>query len=539
VIVLMWESYTAGAERALTRAERVARRRGSELVGPLDLLAALTLETESRAVELMAEFGLESGRLWAILGPEVGGIHPDIEPAEPEAPDDRASAGPIAQSSDLRLVLGEAMAQARGLDRRREVGTEHLLAGLISACDAAAGLLRDAGLESQALVDSLAEVAVVESSPIPMADEIPPLDLDEAGGVDLARILDASANRAREGMRVVEDYARFALDDPGLTRRLKEIRHRLAEAERGLDAYLLIDARDTLEDVGTHIMTVSEQIRENPRAVLAANFKRIAEALRSLEEYSKLVDVWLAGRFEVLRYDVYTVEKLTMTAVAAHRSLGDAQLMVLIGGLPTLGDLTWVVEEAIAGGADAIQYREKGVPDREWLRRAREVRIVTARARIPLILNDRADLARLAGCDGVHVGQEDISIRDARRVLGSAAHVGVSTHERKQLDAAVLAGASYLGVGPVFPSPTKEFAEPELAGLAYVRLAAETTALPWFAIGGIRDENVERAIEAGARRIAVSSAVVQARSPRRAAARLKARLDGLEPDPDDDVLEGN
>ena len=80
-------------------------------------------------------------------------------------------------------------------------------------------------------------------------------------------------------------------------------------------------------------MTMSERSRENPRAVLAANFKRIAEALRSLEEYSKLVDVWLAGRFEVLRYDIYTIEKMTMTAVAAHRSLGEARLMVLIGGL--------------------------------------------------------------------------------------------------------------------------------------------------------------------------------------------------------------
>ena len=277
-------------------------------------------------------------------------------------------------------------------------------------------------------------------------------------------------------------------------------------------------------------MTISEMVRENPRAVLAANFKRIAEALRSLEEYSKLVNVWLAGRFEVLRYDIYTVEKMTMTAVAAHRSLGDARLMVLVGGLPTFGDLTWVVEEAIAGGADVIQYREKGVPDRELLRRAREVRILTARARIPLIMNDRADLARLAGCDGVHLGQEDVSVRDARRVLNSASHVGVSTHDREQLDAAVLAGASYLGVGPVFPSPTKEFSEPELAGLAYVRLAAEATALPWFAIGGIHAENVDRVLEAGATRVAVSGAVVQAQSPRRAVSRLKARLAGLDLD---------
>jgi thiamine-phosphate pyrophosphorylase len=427
------------------------------------------------------------------------------------------------------------MSQARALDRSREVGTEHLLAGLMAASVPVAELLGSAGLELQSLRDRLTRATAVESGPIPMADDIPPLDLVEAGGgVDLARILDASANRAREGLRVVEDYVRFALDDPGLTRRLKEVRHRLAEAERGLDSCLLIDSRETREDVGTHIMVVSEQVRENPRAVLAANFKRIAEALRSLEEYSKLVDVWIAGRFEVLRYDVYTIEKLTMTAVAAHRSMGEARLMVLVGGLPTLGDLTWIAEEAIAGGADVIQYRDKGIPDRELLRRARELRIVTARVRVPMIMNDRPDLARLAGCDGVHLGQDDVTIRDARRILGAAANIGASTHDREQLDAAVLSGASYLGVGPVFPSPTKEFSEPELAGLSFVRLAAESTALPWFAIGGIVAENVERVLEAGASRVAVSSAVVRAESPRRATARLKARLLGLDPDAEPD-----
>src|SRR5436305_1949201 len=123
---------------------------------------------------------------------------------------------------------------------------------------------------------------------------MPPLELGEpAQAAELARILDASANRAREGLRVVEDYARFALDDPGLTRRLKEVRHRLAEALRGLALDQLVGARDTRGDVGTHIMTASEQVRENPRAVLSANFRRTAEALRSLEEYSKLNNVWL------------------------------------------------------------------------------------------------------------------------------------------------------------------------------------------------------------------------------------------------------
>ncbi len=148
-------------------------------------------------------------------------------------------------------------------------------------------------------------------------------------------------------------------------------------------------------------------------------------------------------------------------------------------------------------------------------------------------------MARLARCDGVHVGQEDLAVRDARRILGGAAHIGVSTHNRAQLDAAILAGASYLGVGPVFSSPTKAFSEPELAGLALVQLAAETTTLPWFAIGGINEANLDRVLEAGATRIAVSAAVIRATRPRRAVESLKARLQGitLEPDPVDEVDE--
>ena len=525
------ESFTASAGRALKRADLLAKRQNAAAIEPLDLLAALAVESESRACELLIELGVEMDRLWEGLGQGIPEVLAESQQADLEI-ESLGVTGPVQAlpvSPALRLVLNEAVVQARGSDRNREVGTEHLLASLISTSEPVAELLRESGLELETMQERLTEVVEVDLAPLPLAEGIPPLELSEpGGGVDLGRILDASANRAREGLRVIEDYVRFVLDDPGLTRRLKEIRHRLAQAERGLDEQLLLGSRDTHGDVGTHIMTPSERVRETPRAVLAANFKRIAEALRTLEEYSKLIDVWLAGRYEVLRYDLYTVEKLIMTAVSARRSLGDARLMVLVGGLTTLGDLTWVVGEALAGGADVIQYRDKGLPDRELLKRAREVRILTAQARVPLIFNDRVDLARLASCDGVHVGQEDLSIRDARRILGATAQIGVSTHDREQLDAAILAGASYLGVGPVFSSPTKEFAEPELAGLTFVGLASETTALPWFAIGGINEAKPRsRARSRSFRaRIAVSAAVVRAPSPRQAAKRLKACLNG-------------
>ena len=413
---------------------------------------------------------------------------------------------------------------ARALARSRSVGTEHLLAGLLASpgpADRSAGRgwarARRPGRPPDRTGGrgSRADAA---------APEIPPLELADPGeAVDLGRILDASANRASEGLRVVEDYVRFVLDDPALCRRIKEVRHRLAAAIRGLDPEALIGARDTRGDVGTHIMTATEGARENPRAVLTANFKRTAEALRTLEEYSKLIDVWLAGRFEVLRYDVYTLEKLTLTAVRSYRALGDARLMVLVGGLPTLGDLTWVVGEALAGGADVIQLREKGLA---------RPRVAPPRPRGPdpdgrgprpvhPQRPPRPRPARRRRRRPPRPGRRRPPRRPADR--RPSALIGVSTHEPTQLDKAVLDGAGYLGVGPVFSSSTKDFAD--LAGLAYVRHAAETTNLPWFAIGGITEENLDEVLEAGATRIAVSSAVVRAEQPREAAAALRRRLE--------------
>jgi thiamine-phosphate pyrophosphorylase len=514
----MFDSFTAGALRALRRAEARAWARSGDAVDLADLAAALADESESRASALLIEFGLAPEQLLEALGVSIE------PPVDVEVEDEDGSARSLPMSTLMRSTLGEASTRAKAFDRSQQVGTEHLLASLLEAEEEIARRLAEAGLAVDALLDGLANAQLANSAPIPLSSDIPQLELVDPGqAVDLSRILDASANRAREGLRVVEDYIRFVLDDPLLTRRIKEVRHRLGEAIRGLDQELMLASRDTQGDVGTHIMTDTEQTRENPRAVLMANFARTGEALRSLEEYTKLVNVWISGRFEILRYDVYTLEKLTLTAMMARKGLNDVNLMVLVGGLSTFGDLTWIVGEALAGGAGAIQLREKGLPDGELLRRAREVRILTAQAHARFIMNDRPDLARLAGADAVHLGQEDVSIRDARRVVGSGMLVGVSTHERMQLEKAVLEGASYLGVGPIFASSTKDF--DDLAGIGYVRQAAESSNLPWFAIGGITENNLDEVLEAGARRVAVSSAVVRAEFPRKAAQALRDRLD--------------
>jgi thiamine-phosphate pyrophosphorylase len=153
---------------------------------------------------------------------------------------------------------------------------------------------------------------------------------------------------------------------------------------------------------------------------------------------------------------------------------------------------------------------------------ARDVRRWTRRAGVLLIVNDRPDIARLVEADGVHLGQDDMPVKEARRVLGPEALIGVSTHNVEQLRQAVLDGASYVGVGPTFPSGTKEFEE--LAGLDFVRRAAAESSLPAFVIGGVNQQTLEAAVAAGARRVAVSQAVCEADDPQSVAAALVRAL---------------
>jgi thiamine-phosphate pyrophosphorylase len=187
--------------------------------------------------------------------------------------------------------------------------------------------------------------------------------------------------------------------------------------------------------------------------------------------------------------------------------------------------MDWTIAEAAAGGAAMFQLREKDLNDRALLELARKVRLWTRKARTLFIVNDRPDIARLADADGVHLGQDDMSLKDARRVLGPKRLIGRSTHSLDQARAAVLDGASYIGVGPTFASETKKF--DSLAGLEFIETVAKETSLPAFAIGGINCTNVGKVVAVGARRVAVSDAIAHADDPRRIAHELCRALTSL------------
>ncbi len=336
------------------------------------------------------------------------------------------------------------------------------------------------------------------------------------------RIIDAAANRAGEGLRVIEDYLRLALDDCHLTLLAKQLRHDLVAALAGILAADRHAARDTLRDVGTQLNTPGEQHRAELTAVAAAAFKRVEQALRSLEEFSKLIDPRIAGACESLRYRVYTLERAAGIAADSIERLTNSQLYVLIdaGDSPeTFGTLANAVVE---GGADLIQLRDKRLADRVLLERARQLREITTGSSMLFIMNDRPDLAVLARADGVHVGQDELPVKEVRAIVGPKMLIGVSTHSLEQAKTAALDGASYIGVGPTFASTTKGFSQ--FTGLELLRQIAAEISLPAFAIGGIAAENVRDVLKTGIKRIAVSGAVQSSADPAAAVKQLRALL---------------
>ncbi len=337
------------------------------------------------------------------------------------------------------------------------------------------------------------------------------------------RILDANFNRAREAMRVIEDFARFILDDATISSSAKELRNRLREAVEPFPANALLAARDTPGDVGTAITSSGETDRSDAADVATAACKRLTEALRTLEEYAKVAKPETAGQFESMRYDAYTLEQQLALRLAVGEKFGKVRLYVLLTSHLCKSDPIATGQAVIAGGADCIQIREKEMSDRKLLAHARRVREITQAAGVLLIINDRPDIAAIVGADGVHLGQDDIPVADARRSLGEGRFiVGGSTHNIAQARAAASDGADYIGVGPMFPTATKD-AGP-VAGAAYLKEVIAEIQIPHVAIGGITADNIGELVAVGVRRAAVCSAVIAADDPAKAAAEIKKQL---------------
>ena len=250
-----------------------------------------------------------------------------------------------------------------------------------------------------------------------------------------------------------------------------------------------------------------------------------------------MVSVPLSQGLERLRYQAYTLHKKVFQTTQAESEqavvaqidsrtlLQDALLYVLIDCRETKAAFTELVQTLINAGADVIQLRDKQADDRTLLERGKILRDLTAETRTLFIMNDRADLAKLVQADGVHVGQEELSVEQVRQIVGPDMLIGVSTHSLEQIRGAITDGADYIGVGPIFPSTTKSFSY-ERPGLELLKEAVEESSpIPFFAIGGVNRENLHEILALGTHRVAVSSAIVESSEPEREGRLLKQMLD--------------
>ena len=319
----------------------------------------------------------------------------------------------------------------------------------------------------------------------------------------LYRILDANLDRSREGLRIVEEWCRFGLNNAQLVEQLKQLRQELASWH----APEIRAARDTPGDPGTEITHPQEAQRTNIQQVLQANLCRVEEALRVLEEYGKVDHVEMAAAAKQMRYRVYSLES---ELLGHHRRQKLHQAHLYLVTTPT-EQLFEAVEAALQGGLSLVQYRDKTADDRERLSNARKLRQLCDRYDALFIVNDRVDLALAVHADGVHLGQQDLPLAVARQQLGPQRLIGCSTTNPDEMQQAIQDGADYIGVGPVYETPTKP--GKAAAGFDYIRHAIQHAAIPWFAIGGIDPNNIQTVVSAGAARVAVVRAIMYAEQP--------------------------
>lgn len=340
------------------------------------------------------------------------------------------------------------------------------------------------------------------------------------------RIIDANFNRAREALRVIEEFCRFSLNSASLTQRTKQLRHELSAAIIKLDSAQLIAGRDSEGDVGAAATVENQMQRGDLRDCFTAGCKRLTESLRALVEMTQTLNPEVARTIEKMRFSAYTLEKdIALFADTAEKFKSVRLYVIITSSLPA--DVLFLTRQCVTGGADCIQLRAKGIEDDKLFALASEFVKVCKDAGVLSIINDRVDIAVAAGADGVHLGQDDMPIEQARKLQLSPLIIGKSTHSVEQLRDACEELPTYVSLGPVFATGTKPGASP--VGLDYVKKGVEVlgnTGVKHVAIGGITLDNVEDVLKAGAKTIAVCSAVTEAGDPTAACRALKEKIAG-------------
>jgi thiamine-phosphate pyrophosphorylase len=345
-------------------------------------------------------------------------------------------------------------------------------------------------------------------------------------------MIDANLNRCSEGLRVLEDVARFLLNDAELSQRLRTLRHDLALDTKPLTVGLS-SHRDSEHDVGGRYskdkgQTVEATSSRSLLDLVTANAKRVEESLRVIEELAKLPDLSStlnSASFERTRFALYALERDLISRMSRRDKIEKiAGLYVILDRQFLAGrDELEVTSQIIEGGATVIQLRDKQSKKGELLILARKLKGLCSQAGVLFITNDYLDLALAVDADGLHIGQQDLPLPVVRRQLPIDKLVGCSVATVSQATRAQDEGTDYIAVGSMFPTTTKK--EATVVGLDMLKELKRVVSVPVVAIGGIDQDNVGEVVTAGADAVAVISAVLGEKDVKGAVQKLVARMD--------------
>jgi thiamine-phosphate pyrophosphorylase len=332
----------------------------------------------------------------------------------------------------------------------------------------------------------------------------------ESAPRDTLRIIDANLNRIGEGLRFLEEVARLTLNDAALTQQLKNMRHEMVRCDRGLQTQLM-QYRDAAGDIGVEMEVPGEEKGRDMPAAVVANARRVQEALRVMEEIARAPGLGLdTDKFKQARFALYTIEKTLLSRVLRQDKIKHLSgLYVVIDTVALKGrSHIEVARQVIRGGTKVIQLRDKMLSKKEMLPIARELQDLCAEKGVLFIMNDYLDIALAVDADGLHVGQDDLPVKVARRLLPIDKILGCSASTVEEAVAAQSDSADYIAVGAIFSTPSKDVID--VVGLKRIKQIKKVTSLPIVAIGGINEDNLREVLAAGADSVAVISAVLGA-----------------------------
>jgi thiamine-phosphate pyrophosphorylase len=330
----------------------------------------------------------------------------------------------------------------------------------------------------------------------------------EIEDIRIFQILDANLDRAREGLRVLEDWARFALGKEKFVEKIKNFRHILGKNH--LEIYK--QSRNHIEDKCKGL-THQEQInRKTPEQIISSNSGRVQEALRVIEEFSRLHNNDLSKIASEIRYEIYTLEIDLLSSSKRKKSeelLKENDLYVITDQKENLLE---IIEEILIAGVKIIQHRFKIGTDKDHLQEAIQIKNLCKRYNSLFILNDRVDIALASNADGIHLGQDDLDLKTARKLLGDSKIIGISANNEIDISNALKEGCDYIGIGPVFETATKKNKKP--IGIDKIKKLTKDLNIPWFAIGGIKSNNILYLKKNGCKKVAIVSQIMNSEDPK-------------------------